>query len=133
MSNETNEIPSSPPQNPSLEVEIDIRRYIQLFFDWRREVIAVIVLTILLAAAAVFAYRFIQPLQFRSTATVVIAPVVSDVTFDERFRTTSQDTSEETPSVMNSRRATLTRLVSSGAVAQAVIDELGDLLEEDRE
>ncbi|MEZ4558260.1 MAG: hypothetical protein R2854_17805 [Caldilineaceae bacterium] len=62
---------------------------------------------------------------YKATASAVIARVSSNVTFDERFQTTTDGSGATTESA---RRAALVNLVGSAAVAEAVIADLGDML-----
>ena len=63
---------------------------------------------------------------------MAIARTQSSITFDERFTTLSQDQLQAISAADSAaRRGALVGLVSSGAVAQAVIDQLGNLLSEE--
>ena len=64
------------------------------------------------------------PPVYESTATAAIVRTSTDVRFDERFTTSSDQPNLD----VNSRRAALIGLVQSGSIAQQVIDELGDQL-----
>ena len=117
---------------PEYDDEIDLRVYLDILIRWWREIALITVLSALFAGGAIFALRQTQQSQYEATATAVIARVSSDVNFDERFLTTSNDGAET--SVVASRRAALLGLVKSGAIAQTVINELGaQWPEEERE
>ncbi len=111
--------------------EIDLRIYLDILIRWWREIVLITVLSALAAGGALFALSQVQQSQYAATATAVIARVSSDVNFDERFLTTSEEGAAS--SAVASRRAALLGLVRSGAIAQSVIDELGsDWDEEER-
>ena len=121
------------PSRSSVEYddEIDLRIYLDILIRWWREIVLITVLSALAAGGALFALSQVQQSQYAATATAVIARVSSDVNFDERFLTTSEEGAAS--SAVASRRAALLGLVKSGAIAQSVIDELGsDRAEEER-
>ncbi len=116
------------PENPdrdhwTADDEIDLRQYIDVLIDWWREILLISVLSALVAGGAIFVLGQVQQSQYKATATVVIARVSSDVNFDSRFLTTSEEGAAS--SAVASRRAALLGLVKSGAIAQSVIDDLG--------
>lgn len=108
--------------------EVDLRQYIQTVISWWREIFAVAIGTAVLAGLILLTLRLFSIPLYESSATVAIARVSSDITFDERFRTQSDETATTQRSDMDSRRASLTGLVKSGAIAQIVIAELGSQL-----
>lgn len=110
--------------------EIDLRQYIQVLIDWWREILIIAILAALAAAAALYTLKALETPVYQASATVAIARVVSDISFDERFITLSEDTMSVQRASDEGRRAALVGLVSSGAIAQAVIEELGDTLDE---
>ena len=122
------------PATPSSDVwlpedEIDLRQYVLVLVDWWREVVLIAVGAALLAAVTVLLLRVITPPTYESSATVVIARTQSSITFDERFTTLSQDQLQGLASAdSGARRGALLGLISNGAVAQAVIDQLGNIL-----
>lgn len=107
--------------------EIDLRKYIDILLKRWREILFFTILIILLAAAAVFALRAMQIPMYEASANVAIVRTQTDVNFDDRF-TTSSD-SNRTQDV-TSRRAALVGLANSGTIAEEVIAELGDQLQE---
>ncbi len=111
-----------------IDDEIDLRRYIAVIARWWREILLCTLLGAILGGAAVLALRQIGAPQYEAAANVVIARIVSEVTLDERF-TTAAEAQQATSAA--SRRAALVALVESGAIAQAVIDELGAQLHEE--
>lgn len=104
--------------------EIDLTHYIRVLWSRWPEIILIVLVVVLLVATAVGVYKWFTPPIYESTATAVIVRTSTDVRFDDRFTTTSE---AENPD-LNSRRAALVALVSSGAIAQQVIAELGDAL-----
>jgi len=112
---------------------IDLRQYINVLGAWWREIVLMAVLGAALAGGVVLALRLIEGSTYEATSDIVIARVVSEVTFDERFRTTSDGNMSATSASTNAtpRRAALAALVQSGAIAEAVIAELGDQLPEE--
>ena len=104
--------------------EVDISRYVNGL--WRRwpEILLVTVATILITLVGVWAYRTWTPPVYESTATAAIVRTSTDVRFDERFTTSSDQPNMD----VNSRRAALVALVKSGSIAQQVIKDLGGQL-----
>lgn len=112
------------------EEEINLREYILTLMSWWREIFVLTVGAALLAGLAVIILRIFTVPLYESAATVAIARVSSDVTFDERFRTQADETVAAQRANMDAHRASLVGLVKSGGIAQAVIAELGDRLHE---
>lgn len=111
------------------EDAIDLRPYLHNLLQWRREILAITLIAVILALLAILAIRILLPLQYVTYADVAIVRTTSDVTFDERFRTTEEDLGTESGN-RSARRSALLGLVTSGAIAQQVITELGDNLGE---
>ncbi len=114
-----------------VEDEIDLREYILVLARWWREIVAITLLTVVAAVLAVLLMRLVLPPEYEATAVVAIAPVRSQVTFEERFLTLSPEDLQGLAANQNARRQALLGLVKTGAVAQAVIDRLGDMLSEE--
>ena len=110
------------------EDEIDLRKYFIVLVAWWREIALLALIGAVLAAGAVLVMRFLAGNTYEAATDVVIARVVSEVSFDERFRTTSSELQGAATSSDVARRTALANLVSSGAIAEAVIAELGDRL-----
>ena len=110
------------------EDEIDLRKYFIVLVAWWREIALLALIGAVLAAGAVLVMRFLAGNTYEAATDVVIARVVSEVSFDERFRTTSSELQGAATSSDSARRTALANLVSSGAIAEAVIAELGDRL-----
>lgn len=115
----------SEPQQVHLDDEIDLRQYIEALIQWRREILLIAFGFALLAGLAVLGLR-LSPPQYEASASVAIVRVQSDVTFDQKFTTTSD--AQTTASNASARRSALIGLVKSDAIAQKVIDQLGDYL-----
>ena len=88
------------------------------------EIVLVTAGVIVLTAVGVLLYRQLTPPVYEANATAAIVRTSTDVRFDERFTTSSDQPNLD----VNSRRAALVALVKSGSIAQQVIDELGDQL-----
>lgn len=110
------------------EDEIDLRKYINVLGRRWREIMVITLSVIVLTALGVFVFRFLSAPRFEATASAAIVRTQTDVKLDERFTTSSDQIAGQD---VNSRRAALVGLVSSGAIADQVITELGDTLNED--
>ncbi|MEZ4682168.1 MAG: hypothetical protein R2932_48980 [Caldilineaceae bacterium] len=109
------------------EDEIDLRQYFDILLRWWREIVGITVFIGILAVLAVLAMRLILPPQYIASAAVAIIRTTSDVNFDERFRTNSEELGTDTAS-LNARRNALLGLVLTGSVAQEVTAQLQDIL-----
>jgi uncharacterized protein involved in exopolysaccharide biosynthesis len=107
--------------------EIDLRKYLDILVKRWREIVIVTLAVVLLAVAAVLTLRFVETPMYEADSNVAIVRTQTQVTFDDRF-TTSSD--QMTNADITSRRAALLGLVYNGAIAERVIAELGDLLDE---
>lgn len=104
---------------------IDVTRYLIIIKQRWVEVVLVTLMAIVITAAALFLYRSLAPPVYEANATAAIVRTVTNVQFDERFRTAAEDMGTMTDSsVFDSRRAALVALAKSGMVAQQVIDQL---------
>lgn len=122
-------IPQQVPQQDfqSDDDVIDLRRYISAIGRWWREILLMTVLLGLLAAAAVWTLGAIGAPTYSAYADVAIVRTVSDVTFDERFTTTADTLSAAT---VSARRNALLALAVGPALANIVVQQLGDALPE---
>lgn len=109
------------------EDEIDLRQYIDIIIRWWREILLITFAVALFAALAILALRLLLPPGYEASADVAIVRTLSDVTFDPRFRTTSDEQVAE-PGSANARRTALLGLVATGAIAQEVIAQVGNQL-----
>lgn len=116
------------------EDEIDLRQYVLVLVAWWREIVLIALLTAVIAATLVLLSHFVLPPVYRTSAIVAIARTQSNINFDERFQTTvAQGDATANFRVLDydARRSALLGLVVSGNVARAVIDQIGDQLEEE--
>ena len=104
--------------------EIDLTRYLGVLRRRWLQIVLVTVGVIVLAAIGVLLYRQMTPPVYEANATAAIVRTSTDVRFDERFTTSSDQPNLD----VNSRRAALLALVKSGSIAQQVIAELGGQL-----
>ncbi len=107
--------------------EIDLRKYLDILVKRWREIVVITLAVIVSAATAVLALRLLQTPMYEADSNVAIVRTQTQVTFDERFTTSSDQMSNAD---ITSRRAALLGLVYNGAIAERVITELGDLLDE---
>lgn len=115
--------------NPwSEDEEIDLRKYINVLVRWWREIILITLVIMVVAGLAVQALKAVLTPKYEANASVAIVRTFSDVSFDPRFKTQTDDTATVQTSSAASRRSALIGLASSGAIAQKVIDQLGDKL-----
>ena len=109
------------------EDEIDLRKYLDILIRWWREIALITLTAVVLAAIGILALRFLLPAQYEASADVAIVRTVSDVNFDERFRTDPENLGTDFTS-LSARRSALLGLVATGSIAQEVITQLGDTL-----
>lgn len=112
--------------------EIDLRQYLEVLMRWWREIIVVTTLAVIFAIIAILAMRTALPLQYVTNAEVAIVRTISDVNFDERFRTSEEELGTDTGS-RSARRSALLGLVTTGTVARGVIDDIGTILDENEQ
>ena len=115
------------PERWAAEDEIDLRQYLDVLIRWWREIVLITLSTMVLAAVGILLSRLILPAQYEASANVAIVRTVSDVNFDERFRTNPEELRTDTAS-LSARRSALLGLVATGAIADEVITQLGDTL-----
>ncbi len=115
------------PERWVAEDEIDLRQYLDILIRWWREIVLITLSAMVLAAVGILLSRLILPAQYEASADVAIVRTVSDVNFDERFRTNPEELGVDTAS-LSARRSALLGLVATGAIAEGVIAQLGDTL-----
>ncbi|MCE7980639.1 MAG: hypothetical protein DYG89_05555 [Caldilinea sp. CFX5] len=120
------------PERWAAEDEIDLRQYLDVLIRWWREIVLITLSAMVLAAVGILLSRLILPAQYEASADVAIVRTVSDVNFDERFRTNPEELRTDTVS-LSARRSALLGLVATGAIAEEVIAQLGDTLTEDEQ
>jgi capsular polysaccharide biosynthesis protein len=108
--------------HPSDEIEIDLKKYVLIVTRrWR------LLLTCTLIAAILGGLiGLAMPSPYEATSTVAIVKTATQVEFDPRFRTLTQDDIAATNA--DSRRATFVGLVQNGAIAGTVAQELESIL-----
>ncbi len=122
---------SVPPSQPVRgDDEIDLSQYFNVLLNWWREIVFITLLAAFAAGAALYGLRQLQTPQYQSSSDVVMARIVSIATLDDRLQTFSNENSTSGTS-STTRRSALIGLANSGAIAKAVIAELGDTLSED--
>ncbi len=104
--------------------EIDLRKYLDILIAWWKEILLLGVVAAVAAGLGVFVLRAIATPQYEAKADIVMARLFSEIALDQRVSISGD--SQGTNVV--SRRAALVALVRSGIIAQAVSEELGDLL-----
>lgn len=115
--------------NPwSEEEEIDLRKYLNVLLRWWREILFITLATIVLVALAVEALKLVLAPKYEASASVAIVRTFSDVSFDPRFKTQTDDANAVQANSASSRRSALLALASSASIAQKVIEQLGDKL-----
>jgi uncharacterized protein involved in exopolysaccharide biosynthesis len=105
--------------------EIDLRQYIDVLVRWWKEIALITLLTVVVTVVGILGLRFLSKPTYEAGADVAILRTVSELTFDERFTTTSDNA---TVSNSAARRNALVALAVSPSLAAAVVDQLGDVL-----
>ncbi len=122
-------MPPSPAEVWRMDDEIDLREYIQVIIKWWREIALLTIAAAVGAGVVMLILDLLTPPLYEASATVAIARVKSDITFDDRYRTLSEEELQQLRG--DARRSALLGLVNNSAVAEAVIAELGDSLTEE--
>lgn len=109
-------ITQSSPDSFSNEDEIDLRRYIEILIRWWREILFLTILLPILTVIVLLLWQLLGPATYVATSSIVVARSTIGTTADE-YSTEFANA--------------LIGLAYSGSIAQNVILELGDLLDED--
>jgi capsular polysaccharide biosynthesis protein len=112
------------PDDRSDEIEIDLKKYVTIVTSrWRLVLTSIVIASILgtLINAAL-------PSPYEATSTIAIVRTSTQVEFDPRFRTVTQDELNMTAANNDARRATLQGLVENGAIASRVVNEVSSVL-----
>ncbi|MCW1968941.1 MAG: Wzz/FepE/Etk N-terminal domain-containing protein [Anaerolineae bacterium] len=127
MSNTAQTSPDTPAPNLSPdEIVIDFGKIIAHILRFWRLLLA----CALLGGLIGFAYTRLFPTPYEATATIALVKTRTDIEFDPKFKTVSQDSlGGAAPSALDSRRASLVGLVQNGVIAQTVVNKLGDKLD----
>ena len=107
------------------EIEIDLKKYAQRIWNGRYIIIALMVLGALLGGL----FSFVAPADYEAVASVALIQSRTDVEFDARVKTTTSDDNSLT--TLDARRNALLSLVSSGEIAQKVLNDVGSQLKQD--
>lgn len=106
----------STPASYSNEDEIDLRRYVEILIKWWREILFLALLLPLLTVIGLLLWQIFGPATYVATSSIVVARSTLGTNADE-YSTEFANA--------------LIGLAYSGSIAQDVILELGDLLDED--
>ena len=111
--------------NDSDEIEIDLRKYVTIVTSrWR------LVLTSLVIAAILGGlYSQLVPSPYEAVATIAIVKTATQVQFDDKFKTVTQDATNTTTA--DARRATFVGLVENATIAGSVVKKLDQQLSAD--
>jgi uncharacterized protein involved in exopolysaccharide biosynthesis len=112
-----------------VEDEIDLREYLHVLINWWREIVLFTVVVAVIAAGVALALKYTNTPVYKAAATVAIARVKSDISFDDRYRTLSEEELQMLRG--DARRSALLGLVANSAVAEMVITDLGSALTEE--
>ncbi len=109
------------PQPDPDEIEIDLKKYVNMLARrWR-----VIVTSALIAGLLGALVSLVLPIPYEAVANVAIVRTSTQVEFDPRIRTVTQDEIAAVQAqTVDSRRTTLVALVQNTNIAQAVLDKL---------
>lgn len=106
---------------------VDFSKYLDIVLAWWKEIFVITGSCVLLAVIGILSMRAILPPQFHASADVAIVRTISNVNFDERFQTTSEEVGTNAAN-LSARRSALLGLVTSGSIAREVIAQLSDVL-----
>ena len=107
-----------------MEADIDIRRYLEVLLSHWRFIAGATLIT----AVVVLIVSFILPPVYEAKAGLIIARARSQVSFEPRVRTLSEEQLSALRVDTRIRQETLEALVMSPVVAAQVIEKLGDAL-----
>ncbi|PDV99991.1 hypothetical protein [Candidatus Chloroploca asiatica] len=116
------------------DIEIDLRPYLMPLLRWWREELLIIGVIVFVVVGAAYLNRMFSR-TYSSSAQVVIVRTTSDVSFDARFTVQNDPLSVEgVPSndTQNARRNALLGMAQSPSIGAEVIEQLGDLFEENQ-
>jgi len=110
-----------------MEEEIDLRAYVEVLIRYWKWIVGLA----LVAAVMALVVSFLLPPTYEAGAAVAIVRTRTDVTFDPRMVTLSEDELANRGLDVNARRDALVALVSSSDIAAEVLDEVGIQLKPD--
>lgn len=112
------------PDDRSDEIEIDLKKYVTIVTSRWRLVLTSILIAGILGAMIGLA----MPSPYEATSTIAIVKTSTQVEFDPRFKTLTQDEMNATATTADTRRATFQGLVENGAIASRVVSDVATLL-----
>lgn len=112
------------PDDRSDEIEIDLKKYITIVTSRWRLLLTSMVIAGILGAMIGLA----MPSPYEATSTIAIVKTSTQVEFDPRFKTLTQDELSGNATTADARRATFQGLVENGAIASRVVSDVAPLL-----
>jgi len=109
-----------------MEEEIDLREYIEVMVRRWRWIAGITLVAVVTAAVVSF---FLMVPVYEAKAGVVIVKSKSEITFEPKYRTLSEEELARAGLDIKARRQALEALVKSSSVAAEVIAKLGSMLE----
>jgi succinoglycan biosynthesis transport protein ExoP len=114
-----------------MEEEIDLREYINVIVRRWKWILGITLVAV--AAAAIVSFFLFAPV-YEAKAGVVIVKSRSEIAFEPKYRTLTEEELGSLATDINARRKALEALVKSSSMAAEVIDKLGSTLDpEERE
>ncbi len=112
------------PDDHSDEIEIDLKKYVTIVTSrWRLLLTSTIIAGILGAMIGLA-----LPSPYEATSTIAIVKTSTQVEFDPRFKTLTQDEMNANATTADTRRATFQGLVENSAIASRVMSDVAPLL-----
>jgi len=109
-----------------VEEEIDLREYIEVIVRRWKLIVGITLVAVITATIVSF---FILPPVYEAKAGVVIVKSKSEITFEPKYRTLTEEDLARAGLDIKARRQALEALVTSSSVAAEVIAKLGHMLE----
>ncbi|NCC37640.1 MAG: hypothetical protein EOM24_37365, partial [Chloroflexia bacterium] len=130
------ETPTPPATRPDFDDDtIDLRPYLMPLLRWWREELLIIGIIVFVVVGAAYLNRM-SSRTYSSSAQVVVVRTTSAVSFDERFTVQNDPVggavAQAYDARVTARRNALLGMAQSPAIAAEVIEQLGDLFEEDQ-
>jgi capsular polysaccharide biosynthesis protein len=102
--------------------------YLAVLMRWSREIVVITLAAAVLAGLAAFAVNRLTEPRYKASADIAIVRTVSQLNFDQRFTTTSDEALRSDGDLVMARRNALIGLAESPAIAVRIIEPLGDVL-----
>jgi succinoglycan biosynthesis transport protein ExoP len=109
-----------------MEEEIDLREYINVIVRRWKWILGITLVAVVTAALVSF---FLLAPVYEAKAGVIIVKAKSEITFEPKYRTLTEEELGQVGIDINARRKALEALVKSSSVATEVIAKLGAILE----